>query len=125
MPSGQAVTHTWHVPGSLGADLSIRMTMPFAAQLVHVSAVGSNAYGAGLSIGSGTDATAYMAKKTIGVSGTPVEFAYADFVDYASKRYPNIPKGGVLALALDYDYNGGGGANASANVTIVAELLIG
>jgi len=125
MPSGQAVTHTWHVPGALGADLNIRTTMPFDAQLVHVSAVGSNAYGAGLTIGNSGTAAAYMAKKTIGVSGTPVEFAYADFVAYATKAFPRITKGTILVLALDYDYNGGGGANASADVTIVAELLIG
>ena len=125
MPTEQAVTHTWHVPGTLGADLAIRLALPFDAQLVHVSAVGSNTYAAGLSIGTGTDAIAHMAKKSIGVSGTPVEFDFDDFATYANKAYPRLSKGAVLALALDYDYNGGGGANASANVTIVAELLVG
>ena len=125
MPSGQITFLTWHIPGTLAADISIRHTLPFDAQLVHVSAVGSNTAAAGLEIGIGSSAAAYMAKKSIGVSGTPVEFDLDDFTTWTGKAYPRLAKGGILAFALDYDYNAGGGALASANVTIVAELLIG
>ena len=125
MPSGQFVTHTWHVPGTLAANLSIRLKMAFDAQLIHVSTVGSNAYAAGLQIGNGTTAEAYMVKKSIGVSGTPVVFDLDDFVDAATKTYPRLTKGNILALALDYDYNGGGSAQASADVTIVAAMIAG
>jgi hypothetical protein len=125
MPSGQFVTLTWHVPGTLGADLAIKQTMGFDAQLVHVSAVGSNAYAAGLSIGTASDATAHLAKSSIGVSGTPVEFDYDNFATYSSKAYPRLSKGAVLALALDYNYNNGGSAQASADVTITATLMVG
>lgn len=125
MPSGQLITHTWHVPGTLAANLNIRQKVPYNAQLLHVSAVGSNAYAAGLEIGIGTDPDAYMVKKSIGVSGTAVEFDVEDFVTAASKTYPRIDKGSHLCLALDYDYNGGGSANASADVTITCLLALG
>ena len=125
MPSSQLTTLSWHVPGTLGADLNIRQKMPYDAQLLHVSAVGSNAYAAGLEIGIGTDADAYMVKKSIGVSNTAVEFDLDDFTTASSKTYPRIDKGSHLCLALDYDYNGGGSSNASANVTITLLLALG
>lgn len=112
---GNTFTLTWHIPGTLGANLDIRHTLPHGCQLVHVSAVGSNSAAAGLQIGTSADASAYLAKASIGVSGTPVEKSRADF---SGGQYPRITDGTVLAVALDYDYNGGGGSSASANVTI-------
>ena len=125
MPSGQLLTLTWHVPGTLAADLDIRQKMPYDAQLIHVSAVGSNAAAAGLEIGIGTDADAHMVKKSIGVSRTPVEFDVDDFTGASTKTYPRISKGAQLIFTLDYNYNGGGGASASADVTITATLAQG
>jgi hypothetical protein len=63
-------THTYHIPGTLGADLNIRFKLPGDAQLLHVSATGSNIAAAGLSLGNSTDGVAYMAKKSVGISGT-------------------------------------------------------
>ena len=125
MPSSQLLTLTWHVPGTLSADLNIRQKMPYDAQLIHVSAVGSNAAAAGLELGIGTDTDAHMVKKSIGVSGTPVEFDLDDFTGAASKTYPRISKGAQLVAVLDYNYNGGGGASASADVTITLTLAQG
>jgi hypothetical protein len=125
MPSRQKFTHAWHVPGTLGADLDIRFTAPSNCTLVHVSAVGSNAYAAGLTIGTSDSAAEFMAKSSIGVSGTPVEFGFDDFATYASKAYPRIEDGDIVIFALDYNYNNGGSANASADVTIVATFLEG
>lgn len=109
-------THTYHVPGTLGADLNIRFKLPCNAQLLHVSAGGSNAAAAGLSLGHSTDGVAYMAKKAAGVSGAPVEFDRDDFV---GSQFPHIAQGTVFVAAVDYDYNGGGSSSASADITLV------
>ncbi len=122
MPSGQKFTVAFHVPGTLTADLAIKFTAPANCQLIHASAVGSNTYKAGLSLGTSTGATDYMAKKSIGSSGTPQEFARADFV---GAQFPRITDGVIVAAALDYDYNNGGAANASADVTLVLTFLEG
>ena len=119
----------YHVSGSLGADLAIAFTAPFDMTLLHVSAVGSNAYAAGLEIGDSADPNEYLVKADIGVSGTPVEFDGDNFVDTAGdthgRYYPRIADGTVVELALDFNYNGGGSAQASADVTIVLTFAQG
>ena len=106
----------FHVPGSLGADLNIRWTVPSDCQLVHVSATNSTAYGFGINIGPSTDTDGYLALATAGVSNVPVEFARANFV---GAQYPHPVDGTIIVIEVDYNYNGGGSAQASANVTIV------
>ena len=124
--SDQTLMLSYHVPGTLGADLNIRVKAPHDMQLIHASAQGSGAAAAGLSIGSATDATAYLAKSSIGVSNVAVDFDFDNFATYAaSQAYPRISKNTYLCLALDYDYNGGGGAVASADVSITLTLLKG
>ena len=107
---------TFHVPGTLAADVNIRYTVPCDCQLLHVSAVNSTSYAGGLELGNSGDADAYLAKCNIGVSNTPVEKARSDFV---GGQYPHISDGTIIVITLDYNYNGGGSANASANFTIV------
>jgi hypothetical protein len=121
----QDILLSYHIPGTLGADLDIRFKAPFDMQLVKVTAQGSNTAAAGLSIGTASDATAHLAKSSIGVSNTAVDFDFDNFATYTNKAYPRISKDAYLCLALDYDYNGGGGANASANVTLTLHLLKG
>ncbi|HEC61440.1 MAG TPA: hypothetical protein ENI27_04220 [bacterium] len=115
------------MPGTLGADLNVRFTAPFDMTLKHVSAVGSNAYAAGLNIGSSSDEDGYLTKYDIGVSDTPVQKeALTDFDGaLALSQFPRISDGDIVVLVLDYNYNGGGGANASADVTIVLTFLEG
>jgi hypothetical protein len=119
----------YHVSGALGADLNIRFTAPFDCTLLHVSAVNSTAYAAGLTIGDSSDADEYLTKSNIGVSNTPVEFDGDDFVDTSGNThhlyYPRIADGTVVVIALDYNYNGGGSAQASADVTIVLTFAEG
>lgn len=115
-------THTYHVPGTLGADLNIRFKLPCNAQLLHVSAVGSNTAAAGLSLGNSTDGIAYMAKKAVGVSGAPVEF---DRDEFSGSQFPHISRGTVFVAALDHDYNGGGASSASADITLVLTFTEG
>ena len=113
---------TYAVPGTLGADLSVKFTMPFDAQLIHVSAVGSNTKAAGLTIGNSSDADAYMTKSSIGTSGTPVEFDRDDFVN---DQYPHIADGTLVVITVDYDYAAGGQASASADLTLVLTFTEG
>ena len=114
-------THTFHVPGTLTADLAIVWTVPSDCKLVHVSAVASDANAAGLEVGTTSDANAYITKHSIGVSGTPVEKqAETDFDGaVADSKHPHIEDGTVMKLTLDFNYNGGGAAAASDDVTIV------
>ncbi|NMC12666.1 MAG: hypothetical protein GYA34_07255 [Chloroflexi bacterium] len=109
-------THTYHIPGTLAADLNIRFKLPCDAQLLHVSAVSSNTAAAGLTLGNSTEAAAYLAKKAAGVSGMPTVF---DRDDFTGGQYPHIAQGTVFAAALDYDYNGGGSASASTDLSLV------
>ena len=120
---------SYHVPGTLTADITIIFTAPCDCTLLHVSAVNSTAYAAGLEIGDSDDADEYLTKSSIGVSSTPVEFDGDDFVDTSgnthTRYYPRIADGTVVKLTLDYNYNGGGSANASADYTIVLTFAEG
>jgi hypothetical protein len=109
-------THTYHIPGTLGADLNIRFKLPCDAQLLHVSATGSNTAAAGLSLGNSSDGVAYLTKKAVGVSSVPVSFDQDDFV---GGQFPHMAQGTVFVAALDYDYNNGGSSSASADITLV------
>ncbi len=114
-------THTFHVPGTLTADLAIVWTVPTDCTLLHVSAVASDANAAGLEVGTTSDADAYITKYSIGTSGTPVEKQTpSDFNGATSdSNRPHIADGTVMKLTLDFNYNGGGSAAASDDVTIV------
>jgi len=109
-------TQAFHVPGTLGADLNIRWTVPSDCQLVHVSAVSSDADAFGINIGTSADTSLYLAKASAGVSNVPVEFTRANFV---GAQYPHPVDGTIIVIEVDYNYAGGGSASASADVTIV------
>ena len=117
---------SFHIPGTLSADLSIRWTAPFNCTLLHVSAVASNDSDALITIGDSADADEYVVSTVIGDSGTPAEFDHDDFVDTAgnahARYYPRIVDGTIVAIALDHDGDGG---TASQNVTIVLTLAEG
>ena len=117
---------SFHIPGTLSADLDITWTAPFNCTLLHLSAVASNDSDALITVGDSDDADEYVVSTVIGDSGTPAEFDHDDFVDTAgnthSRYYPRIADGTVVKIALDYDGDGG---TASANVTIVLTLAEG
>jgi hypothetical protein len=100
-----------HVPGTLAANVDIRWTAAFDFQLLHVSAVGSNANSGILDIGPSTDTDGYLDGVSIGDSQTPAEFDRDDFVD---TQFPHIAKGTIVCVTLDYD---GAGGTATANFT--------
>lgn len=116
----------YHVTGSLGADMAITFTAPFACQLVHVSAVSSNDSDALITIGDSADADEYLKSTVIGDSGTPAEFDGDDFVDTdgntGSRVYPRISDGTVVAIAVDFD---GASGTAADDFTIVLTFVEG
>lgn len=122
MPSRQKFALTWHIPGTLAANIDIRYTAPSNCTLIHVSAVASNDSDATLNIGTSGSLSEFLAASTIGDSATPVEFEWADFATYTNKAYPRIEDGDVVVFTLDYDGDGG---TAAQDVTIVATFLEG
>ena len=108
-------TQTYHISGTLSADVAITFTAPFDMTLLHVSAVGSNSNDGLLTIGDSDDADEYLTSSSIGDSGTPAEFDGNDFVDTAGathgRYYPRIADGKVVAIALDHDGDGGTATN--------------
>ena len=110
---------SYYVPGTLSANLGINFTTPCDCQLVHASAVGSNANDGLLKIGKSSDDDAYLASAPIGDSGTPVEFDRDNFV---GEQFPHIARGAVVVITLDYD---GAGGTAAANFTLVLTFTEG
>jgi len=116
----------FHIPGTLGADLDIRFTVPSDCSLVHVSAVASNDSDALITVGDSADPDEYVTSAVIGDSGVPAEFDYDDFVDADgnthTRYYPHIVDGTIVAIALDYD---GAAGTAAQDVTIVLTFTEG
>jgi len=110
---------SYHVPGTLAANVNIRFTVPMDCQLVHVSAVASNNSDATLALGSSADTAAYLVAAVIGDSNTPVEFAKANFV---GTEFPHIVDGTIFVATLDYD---GSSGTAAADVTLVLTFTEG
>jgi len=117
----------FHILGEMGANADIKWTAPCDCQLIHVSAVQSDADAAGITIGDSTDADGYCTVFSCGVSGTPVEKeALTDFDGaLAGSQYPDIDDGDIIAIAIDYDYYAGAGSGAASNVTIVLTFAQG
>ena len=111
---------SYHIPGTLTANMDIRFTAHTNMSLLHVSAVTSNDSDATLKIGDSSDDDEYLAEAVIGDSGTPVEFDGDNFVDTSgdthTRYYPRIADGTVVVITLDHDGDGG---TAAQNVTIV------
>ena len=116
-------TVSFYVPGTAGGDWAASWTVPFDCQLLHVSACCSDANAAGVEVGIAADADEYLTLFSAGVSGTPVEKDYDDFVDSDgnahSRYYPHIADGTVLKVTVDHDYNGGGSGADSDDICIV------
>jgi hypothetical protein len=118
--------NSFHIPGTLAANLTITLTVPSDCSLVHVSAVASNNSDATLKIGTSADDDGYLTATAIGDSGTPAEFDLDDFdgalLSNPGMEYPHLLDGTVLVLTLDYD---GAAGTAAQNVTLVATFCEG
>lgn len=110
---------SYHIPGTLAANVTPLFKAPADMTLLSVSAVASNDSAATLAIGLASAATSFMAAKEIGDSNVPVEFGRADFV---GGQYPRIRKGDLVLFTLDFD---GASGTAAQNVTLVATFAAG
>ncbi len=110
---GTVFTVTYHTAGTLAANHSLRFKLPFDAQLISVSAVGSNTNNGIIDIGPSTDTDGYLDAKDIGDGGTPAIFGKADFV---GAEFPHIAAGTIISATLDYD---GAAGTATADYTLV------
>ena len=117
---GTRVTYTYHTAGTLAANHSFTFTLPFDAQLVHVSAVGSNASSGILDVGYTGALEAYVLNKDIGDSGVPGCVDAPD--EFVGGNYPHIAAGTVIVATLDYD---GAGGTAAADFTLVLTFTEG
>ena len=112
---------TYVIPGTLAANHTFLATMPFDAQLVHVSLVNTTANAGTLKIGKSTDDDAYLLAENFGVSSTPVEVSTRAGFDGADAagEFPHIPDGTILLLTVT-DH-----ASHMANVTVVLTFTEG
>jgi hypothetical protein len=117
---GMRVTYSYHTAGTLAANHSFVFTLPFAATLVHVSAVGSNTNNGILDVGKSGSTEAYVKDKDIGDSGTPAT-CYLP-TDFVGSNFPHIDKDTVIVASLDYD---GASGTATADFTLVLTFLEG
>src|SRR5512147_191964 len=110
---GNKFTISFHIPGTLAADITPVWKVDKDCQLLHVSANASNNSDATLRIGTTSDDDAYLAAGVIGDSNVPVEKGRVDFI---GSEHPHIADGTALLLTLDFD---GSSGTAAQNVTIV------
>ena len=117
---GNRIHHTYHIPGTLAANIAIQFTVEANMSLLHVSAVASNDSDATIEIGSSADQNGFLVAAVIGDSNVPAEFAIADFdgalLGSPGSEYPRLTDGLIFTVDLDYD---GAAGTAAANVTIV------
>ncbi len=116
---GTKFTLTFHTAGTLAANHVYCWTAQADCQLIHVSAVGSNANNGILTIGATADDDGMLDDFDIGDSYTPTE---ADQDNFVGGQFPHIAKGTVMKASLDYD---GAGGTAAANVTVVLTFTEG
>lgn len=111
---------SYHIPGTLSANINIRFTAPMPCSLVHCSAVASNDSDGTLALGTSADADGFLAACVIGDSNVPVEKGRADFdgalLTDAGKENPRLADGTIFVATLDYD---GSSGTAADDVTIV------
>jgi len=116
---GTKFTQSFHIPGTLAANVSMYYTVPADCQLIHVSANGSNANDGLLDIGPSTDTDGYLDGVSIGDSNVPAEFDQDDFV---GDEFPHIVDGTIVVISLDYD---GAGGTATHDFTLVLTFTEG
>jgi hypothetical protein len=118
--------HSFHVPGSLGADMNIRFTVPSDCSLVHSSAVSSNDSDATITLGTSADTNGFLAACVIGDSAVPVEKGIADFdgalLSDAGNEPPRLQDGDIFVIVLDFD---GGSGTAADDFTLVLTFVEG
>lgn len=117
---GHRVLVTFHVPGTLTADLAIVWTAAFRGRIKEVCSVASNDSDATLKVGTTSDDDFYFASHTVGDSSVPSTKTRADFASTAQNGV--FDPDDVLKLTVDYD---GAAGTAADDLTVVLTLLEG
>lgn len=114
---GSYFPFTFFFPGTLAANVTGYLTLPFPAQLVAVQAGASNAHStAQVKLGSTTDDDAYLVLKDIGKSKSFKSFRRADFVGGQNVHFA---AGSVIEYTITK------GTTAAADVTLILWLTEG
>ena len=110
---------SYHVAGTLTADLSIIFTAHTNMTLLHVSMVCTNAADTTVAIGTTTTAAAYMVAAAVGQTNVPAVKKRANFV---GTQYPRIAEDTVVKLTIDHD---GAAGTAGQNLTVLLTFAEG
>lgn len=117
---GHRILLPFNVPGTLAADIVITFEAPFDFRFRTVSACGSNANDAELSLGISTNTDSILTLAVIGDSDVPVEKRVADFA--STNPTGKVSKGEIVVLTVDHD---GDGDTAADDLNILLDILEG
>lgn len=109
----------------MAANAVVYWTTPCPLTLVHVSAVASNTASTTFTIGTSSNADAYLLSSAVGQDDVPAVKDRGDFSGdsgHDTAECPHIAAGTVLAIAVDYD---GSSATAGRDVAIILTFLEG
>lgn len=102
---GTHFTVSCHIPGTLAANVSFTFKLPFAAQLIGVSAAGSNANNGILDVGYTGALEGYV--KDMDVGDSDVAAVLDTYDDFVGGQFPHIAAATNIIATLDYDGAGG------------------
>jgi hypothetical protein len=120
----------YFLPGTLAANATITIVLPFAYTVESISAYASNASSANLIVGTAADTDGYLTATDIGDSNTALVIDKSDWngvlypqgtvgLSAAGVDHLRIPANTALVLTLDYD---GAAGTAAANVHIYVKI---
>lgn len=115
---GHRNVHSFHVPGTLTANITITWTAPHDGRIKHVSSCASNDSDATLMLGISTDTNSILTAAVIGDSGTPVEKTVSNFA--STNPTGAFTKGQILVCTVDFD---GAAGTAADDLTVVITTL--
>ncbi len=117
---GNFFTISYHTAGTLAANHNFRFKLPIDAQLIFVSAVGSNTNNGILDVGTSSDGEAYVKNMDVGDGGTPALIDAEG--EFEGDVFPHITAGTIIVASLDYDGSSGTAVN---DFTLVLGFLEG
>ena len=117
---GDHFTVSYHTAGALAANHSFIFKVPFACQLVGVSAAASNASSGILDVGYTGALEAYVLNMDVGDSN--VAAILDENTDFVGGQFPHIAAGTNIIATLDYD---GAGGTAAQDFTLVLTFTEG
>lgn len=117
---GNHIIWSFHVPGTLAANVNVRFAVPVDCRVVHISAVASNDSDATMTFGVSSDTDSILASTTIGDSNVPAVFDRDNWA--AANETAEFAKGDIAVLTVDFD---GAAGTAAADLTVTITALEG